>query len=70
MYYELCLKLLRPGGLIAIDNTLWSGRVADPKATDTSTVAIRAINAKVAADSRVSRSLVPVGDGLLLARKK
>jgi predicted O-methyltransferase YrrM len=69
-YYELCLKLLRPGGLIAIDNTLWSGRVADPTLLDTSTVAIRAINAKVAADSRVSSSLVPIGDGLLLARKK
>ena len=69
-YYELCLKLLRPGGLIAIDNALWNGRVADPKATDTSTLAIRAINAKVAADNRVSSSLVPIGDGLLLARKK
>ncbi len=70
LYYELCLKLLRPGGLIAIDNTLWSGRVADPNAADTSTLAIRAINAKVVADSRVSSSLVPIGDGLLLARKK
>ena len=69
-YYELCLKLLRPGGLIAIDNTLWSGRVADPNATDTSTLAIRALNAKVAVDGRVSSSLVPIGDGLLLARKK
>jgi caffeoyl-CoA O-methyltransferase len=69
-YYELCLKLLRPGGLITIDNTLWNGRVADPNATDTSTLAIRAINAKVVADSRVSSSLVPIGDGLLLARKR
>ena len=69
-YYELCLKLLRPGGLIAIDNALWNGRVAEPSAADTSTLAIRALNAKVAADSRVSSSLVPIGDGLLLARKK
>lgn len=70
LYYELCLTLLRRGGLIAIDNALWDGRVADPSAKDSSTIAIRAINAKVAADSRVSSSLVPIGDGLLLARKK
>lgn len=70
IYYELCLTLIRRGGLIAIDNALWDGRVADPSATDSSTIAIREINAKVAADSRVSSSLIPIGDGLLLARKK
>lgn len=70
LYYELCLTLIRRGGLIAVDNALWNGRVADPSAQDSSTIAIRAINAKVAADSRVSSSLVPIGDGLLLARKK
>jgi caffeoyl-CoA O-methyltransferase len=69
LYYELCLTLLRRGGLVAIDNALWDGRVADPTATDSSTIAIRAINAKVAADGRVSSSLIPIGDGLLLARK-
>jgi len=70
IYYELCLTLIRRGGLIAIDNALWDGRVADPSAKDSSTIAIREINAKVAADSRVSSSLIPIGDGLLLARKK
>lgn len=68
-YYELCLQLLRPGGLIAIDNALWSGRVADPACSDEDTEAIRALNAKVARDDRVFSSLVPIGDGLLLARK-
>jgi predicted O-methyltransferase YrrM len=68
-YYELCLTLLRSGGLIAIDNALWDGRVADANAADPSTRAIRALNAKVAADDRVHGSLVPIGDGLLLARK-
>jgi caffeoyl-CoA O-methyltransferase len=68
-YYERCLELLRPGGLIAVDNTLWSGAVADPKKQDPDTLAIRELNAKVSGDSRVSSSLVPIGDGLLLARK-
>ena len=70
VYYEHCLTLLRPGGLVAIDNALWDGRVADSSALDSSTVAIRALNAKISADDRVSSSLVPIGDGLLLARKK
>lgn len=70
IYYELCLTLLRPGGLIALDNALWDGRVADPSVRDSSTSAIRAVNAKVIADDRVFSSLVPIGDGLLLARKK
>ncbi len=69
-YYERCLELLRPGGLIAIDNTLWGGKVADPSVNDESTVAIRALNAKARSDPRVSASLVPIGDGLLLARKR
>lgn len=70
VYYERCLELLRPGGLIAIDNTLWGGKVADSSVNDESTSAIRALNAKACADARVSASLVPIGDGLLLARKK
>lgn len=69
-YYELCLQLLRPGGLIAIDNALWSGAVADPSKTDADTAAIRALNAKVAADGRVDAAMLTVGDGLMLARKK
>ncbi|HVY29194.1 MAG TPA: class I SAM-dependent methyltransferase [Polyangiaceae bacterium] len=69
-YYERCLTLLRPGGLLAVDNTLWSGAVADPRDQNESTRAIRQLNAKIAADSRVSASLVPIGDGLYLARKR
>ena len=69
-YYERVLTLLRPGGLAAIDNVLWSGKVADPAATDPETEAIRAFNAELAGDSRVSISLVPIGDGLTLARKR
>jgi predicted O-methyltransferase YrrM len=69
-YYERCLRLLRPGGVIAIDNVLWSGRVADPSVHDESTDAIRALNAKVAGDERVDPVIVPVGDGLTLARKR
>jgi predicted O-methyltransferase YrrM len=69
-YYERCLALVRPGGLIAIDNVLWHGRVIDPSATDADTEAIRAFNAKLAKDERVSLSLVPIGDGMTLARKR
>jgi caffeoyl-CoA O-methyltransferase len=69
-YYERCLTLLRPGGLLAVDNTLWSGAVADSRDQNDSTRAIRQLNAKIAADSRVSASLVPIGDGLYLARKR
>ncbi|HWP94626.1 MAG TPA: class I SAM-dependent methyltransferase [Gammaproteobacteria bacterium] len=69
-YYELCLALLRPGGLLAVDNTLWNGRVADPAQQDEDTVAIRAFNAHVHRDARVDLSLVPIGDGLTLARKR
>ena len=67
-YYERLLKLIRPGGLIAIDNVLWSGNVIDPQKTDADTEAIRALNAKLKADERVSLSMLPLGDGLTLAR--
>jgi caffeoyl-CoA O-methyltransferase len=69
-YYELLLKLLRPGGLIALDNTLWSGHVADSADRDPNTVALRALNDKLHRDERVDLSLLPVGDGLTLARKR
>jgi predicted O-methyltransferase YrrM len=69
-YYERCFELLRTGGLLAVDNTLWSGKVADPSQRDADTVAIRELNARVSNDLRVSSSLVPIGDGLLLARKR
>lgn len=69
-YYEYALKLLRVGGLIAIDNVLWSGRVADPADTSDDTKALRALNQKIAGDQRVTVSLVPIGDGLTLARKR
>ena len=68
-YYECCLQLLRPGGLIAIDNTLWSGKVARP-AVDADTVALQQLNAKLHDDPRVDLSLLPIGDGLTLARKR
>lgn len=69
-YYEHALRLVRPGGLIAIDNTLWSGRVADPSVTDEETAALRRLNAKLHADERITLSLVPIGDGLTLARRR
>ena len=69
-YYEACLELLRPGGLVALDNMLWSGRVADPGAHDADTDAICALNAKIHADRRVDASLLTVGDGVVLARKR
>ncbi|MEL6938469.1 MAG: class I SAM-dependent methyltransferase [Cyanobacteria bacterium J06598_1] len=69
-YYEKSLQLLRPGGLVAIDNTLWYGRVADPEVQDKRTKRIRALNEKVRDDPRVTMSLLPVGDGLLLAVKR
>ena len=69
-YYERCLQLLRPGGLILIDNVLWGGRPADVNEQDESTVAIRALNVKIRADERVTASLLSIGDGLTLARKR
>lgn len=68
-YYEQCLKLIRPGGLIAIDNVLWSGRVADPNDTDKRTMALRELNQKLHQDPRVKISLIPIADGLTLALK-
>jgi predicted O-methyltransferase YrrM len=69
-YYERCLKLLRRGGLIAVDNTLWGGSVADPAEKDSGTIALRDFNRLVHEDSRVDAALVPIGDGLTLARKR
>jgi len=69
-YYERTLKLLRTGGLIAIDNTIWSGRVANPNETDEDTVAIRRLNEKLHRDERVALSMLTVGDGLTLAMKR
>jgi len=71
-YYERCLRLLRSGGLIAIDNTLWSGKVAQPvdAKNDPDTAALQALNLKLRDDSRVDISLLPIGDGLTLARKQ
>jgi predicted O-methyltransferase YrrM len=68
-YYERSLELIRPGGLIAIDNVLWSGRVADPQVQDNRTKKMRALNQKLHQDQRVSLSLIPIADGLTLARK-
>jgi O-methyltransferase len=69
-YYEQLLVLLRPGGLMAVDNTLWSGRVADGQQNDEETAAIRAFNAQLHRDERIDLSLLPIGDGLTLARKR
>jgi predicted O-methyltransferase YrrM len=68
-YYEACLSLLRPGGLIAIDNVLWSGTVADAGNHEKDTVALRALNVKIRDDRRVDACLVSLGDGVMLARK-
>ncbi|MBW2470494.1 MAG: class I SAM-dependent methyltransferase [Deltaproteobacteria bacterium] len=69
IYYEYCLQLIWPGGLIAVDNVLWDGAVADESVDDVDTEAIRALNSKIHADPRVELSLVPIADGLTLARK-
>jgi predicted O-methyltransferase YrrM len=69
-YYERGLKLVRPGGLIAIDNVLWGGSVADQQRQDDDTRAIRALNDKVRDDSRVDATMLPLGDGLILARRR
>ncbi|HVY98992.1 MAG TPA: class I SAM-dependent methyltransferase [Dongiaceae bacterium] len=69
-YYERALQLVRTGGLIAVDNVLWGGDVADPSVDDADTNAIRALNDKVRADERVTLSMIPLGDGLTLARKR
>ncbi len=69
-YYEAALELLRPGGLIAVDNVLWSGRVVDPEADDADTVAIREFNAMLRDDPRIDLTMLPLGDGLTLARRR
>lgn len=67
-YYEACLRLVRPGGLIVIDNVLRGGRVADPSVTEEGTVTIRNLNAKIARDERVDVAVLPLADGVTLAR--
>lgn len=69
-YYELCLQLVRKGGIIAIDNVLWYGKVADPEVNDHATVCLRELNKKLHHDERVTLSMLPIGDGLTLARKR
>jgi caffeoyl-CoA O-methyltransferase len=69
-YYERLLRLVRPGGLIAIDNTLWSGRVLDASDADEDTVALRTLNLKLARDERVSLCMLPLADGVTLARRR
>jgi predicted O-methyltransferase YrrM len=69
-YFERSLQLVRNGGLIVIDNVLWSGRVADPQVQDTNTTALRSFNDKLRKDPRVTLSVVPIGDGLTLALKR
>ena len=68
-YYERCLRLLRTGGLIAIDNVLWSGAVARP-ASDADTAALQALNDKLHADERIDLAMVAISDGITLARKR
>jgi caffeoyl-CoA O-methyltransferase len=69
-YYEGCLRLLRPGGVLAIDNVFWDGRVAQKGPADEATAAIQALNEKIRGDERVDPSMIPIGDGLTLARKR
>ena len=69
-YYEACLELVRPGGLVVLDNMLWHGAVADPAAQDPDTCALRALNDKVRRDDRVEACLLSVGDGVLVARRR
>jgi len=68
-YFELCLELIRPGGLIAVDNTLWGGSVIDPDKQDEATESIRAFNKKLKGDERIELVMLPVSDGLTLAMK-
>ena len=69
-YFERCLELVRPGGLVLVDNVLWSGAVANPRVNDAETCALRVLNARVATDPRVDSSLVSMCDGILIARKR
>ena len=70
VYYERLLQLLRPGGLIVFDNVLWGGSVADPADRSADTEALRALNSKLATDQRIDLSMVPIGDGFSLCRKR
>jgi len=69
-YYERLMNLVRPGGLIVVDNTLWGGEVANPRNRDEDTVALREFNDVLLADPRIDLSLLPLGDGLTLARRR
>ncbi|XP_073106293.1 uncharacterized protein [Elaeis guineensis] len=69
-YFELLLQLVRVGGLIVIDNVLWHGKVADPQVNDPKTISIRNFNKKILEDERISISMVPVGDGMTICRKR
>jgi predicted O-methyltransferase YrrM len=69
-YYERSLELLRCGGLIVVDNVLWSGRILDPNSTEPDTRALRGFNQKLATDARIALSMVPIGDGMTLALKR
>mgnify|MGYP006289106537 FL=1 len=69
-YYERCLELVRPGGLILVDNTLWDGRVADPGDDDPDTAAIRDFNRRLRGDDRVDLSLLPLADGVTILRRR
>jgi predicted O-methyltransferase YrrM len=69
-YYEYCLKLIQPGGLILVDNVLWGGQVADSSNHDMDTEALRAFNAALSSDQRIDLCTVPIGDGLTIARKR
>ena len=70
MYYERVLELLRVNGVMAIDNVFWGGQVVDPAFDDAETLAVRSLNTKLANDDRIDLSMIPLGDGLLLARKR
>jgi predicted O-methyltransferase YrrM len=69
-YYERCLALLRGNGVIAIDNVLWHGEVANDESTDPNTIALRSLNTKIGRDERVDATLLPIGDGLMIVRKR
>ena len=69
-YHEYCLQLIRPGGLILVDNVLWGGQVADASNHDKDTEALRIFNAALSSDQRVDLCMVPIGDGLTIARKR
>ncbi|HEX5829306.1 MAG TPA: class I SAM-dependent methyltransferase [Candidatus Limnocylindrales bacterium] len=69
-YWERCVELVRPGGVIAVDNVLWSGAVADPEVHDEDTLALREVNARIHADERVTPVLLAIADGMTVARRR